>query len=98
MDDTGTGDTGAGSERFRSKKLYNSGKYVYEDGRRSLNDATVRKTAKETGTKGISKILGGGDMHEGRIEDEDEGMAQRQPGRRRRRRRRQQKEELKGKN
>lgn len=61
----------------------------------SLNDATLRKTAKETGSKGISKILRG-DMHEGRIEDEDEGMAQRQPGKSQRRR--QQKEELKGKN
>lgn len=96
MDDTGEGDTSAGSERFRSKKLCNSGKYVYEDKRRSLNDATVRKTAEETGTKRISKILRG-DMHEGRIEDEDEGVAQRQPGRSRRTRR-QQKEELKGKN
>lgn len=95
MDDTGEGDTGARSERFRSKKLCDSGKYVYEDRRRSLNDATVMKTAKETGSKGISKILRG-DMHEGRIEDEDEGMAQRQPGKSRRRR--QQKEELKGKN
>lgn len=95
MDDTGEGDTSVGSERFRSKKLCNSGKYVYEDRGRSLNDATVRKTTKETGTKGISKILRG-DMYEGRIDDEDEGVAQRQPGRSRRRR--QQKEELKGKN
>lgn len=78
---------------FGLKKLCDSGKYVYEDRRRSLNDVTVRKTAKET--KGISKILRG-DMHEGRIEDEDEGMAQRQPGKSRRRR--QQTEELKRNN